>query len=98
MIRHTVVFTLVHPHDSEGEAEFLSTAQRTLTGIEGVNRFEISRQVSPKSDFRFQFSMEFDDLAAYQAYDQHPDHVGFVASRWVPEVSSFQELDFEPLD
>ncbi len=97
MIQHTVAFRLVHPADSAEEAEFLGTARRTLTAIPGVRDFTVSRQVSAKSPLTFQFSMVFDDDAAYAAYDAHPDHRGFVADRWVPEVAEFQELYLVPL-
>ncbi|KLN35336.1 Dabb family protein [Cellulosimicrobium cellulans] len=97
MIQHTVAFRLVHPSGSAEEAEFLGTARRTLTAIPGVRDFTVSRQVSAKSPLTFQFSMVFDDDAAYAAYDAHPDHRGFVADRWVPEVAEFQELDLVSL-
>ena len=41
--------------------------------------------------------MEFADDTAYQSYNAHPLHQAFVAERWVPEVSDFQELDYVPL-
>jgi hypothetical protein len=63
----------------------------------GVERFEQLRQVSPKNEFRFGFSMEFADLAAYDAYNVHPDHVAFVRDRWVREVEAFVEIDYVPL-
>lgn len=97
MIRHTVSFSLVHPADSDAGTEFLSTGARTLSAIPGVEDFVVSRQVSAKSEHAFQFAMTFADQAAYDAYDTHPDHRGFVASRWAVEVSSFQELDLVPL-
>lgn len=97
MIRHTVSFALLHPEGSEGEVDFLSTGARTLTAIPGVEDFVVSRQVSAKSDHTFQFAMSFADQAAYDAYDSHPDHRGFVATRWEAEVTSFQELDLKPL-
>ncbi|WP_432561800.1 Dabb family protein [Kineococcus sp. SYSU DK003] len=93
-VQHTVSFTLVHPEGSAAEQEFLATARTVLTGIAGVREFTVHRQVSPRSGFRFQFSMVFADEAAYRAYDAHPDHVGFVSSRWVPEVAAFAEQDF----
>ncbi|HEX5336590.1 MAG TPA: Dabb family protein, partial [Propionicimonas sp.] len=85
---------LAHQSGSTQEAEFLGAAQRTLTGIPGVTQFVVNRQVSVKSDLDWQFSMVFADQAAYDAYNAHPDHVGFVADRWVPEVVAFQEFDF----
>ena len=42
--------------------------------------------------------MEFADDAAYQAYNEHPDHTNFVESRWVPEVEDFLEIDYRALD
>ena len=94
MIRHTVVFSLIHERGSQAEADFLSTGAETLTSIPGVQDFAVSRQVSAKSDMDWQFAMSFEDDAAYAAYNEHPAHVGFVESRWVPEVARFQEYDF----
>ena len=96
MIRHTVVFTLKHPQGSPEEAAFLETA-KILAKIPGVEKYEQLRQVSPKNDYRFGFSMEFADQAAYSGYNDHPDHVAFVRDRWVPEVAAFLEIDYVPL-
>lgn len=96
MIRHTVAFSLKHAAGSPEEAAFLRDAL-TLAAIPGVENFEQMRQVSPKADYAFGFSMEFADQAAYDAYNAHPDHVGFVRDRWVPEVLRFQELDYVAL-
>jgi hypothetical protein len=41
--------------------------------------------------------MEFADQAAYDAYNNHPSHVGFVRDRWLVEVSEFQETDYTAL-
>ena len=93
MIRHTVVFTLKHAAGSAEEAAFLADA-RVLATIPGVEKFEQLRQVSPKTDYAFGFSMEFADEAAYAGYGEHPDHVAFVSDRWVPEVERFMEIDY----
>lgn len=93
MIRHTVVFNLKHPSGSAEEAKFLEDAL-VLTEIPGVTAFERLRQVSPKNDFRFGFSMEFADQAAYDGYNDHPKHVAFVRDRWLVEVSDFMEIDY----
>ena len=92
MIRHTVVFTLKHPAESLSERDFLRDAT-VLATIPGVDNFEQLRQVSSKNDYRFGFSMEFADEAAYRGYNKHPIHVAFVRDRWVPEVSRFLEID-----
>jgi len=93
-IQHTVVFRLVHPSASPAEVAFLEDGRAALTSIPGVEDFRVSRQVSPKSDLAHQFSMVFVDEAAYQAYNDHPTHVAFVAERWAAEVAEFQEYDF----
>ncbi|WP_437773617.1 heme-binding protein [Arthrobacter sp. KNU40] len=93
-IRHTVVFRLLHEHGSDAEAEFLDTAAKTLTAIDGVVDFAVNRQVSAKSDLDWQISMVFADQASYDAYNAHPSHVAFVESRWQSDVAVFQEYDF----
>lgn len=97
-IQHTVVFSLRHGPGSPEEAAFLEAGRTALTSIPEARAFTINRQVSPKSGHRWQFSMLFDDQGAYDRYNDHPAHVSFVAGRWVPEVESFQEYDFVPLD
>jgi hypothetical protein len=56
MIRHTVVFRLKHARNSPEEARFLALALK-LADIKGVEKFEQLRQVSPKNDYTFGFSM-----------------------------------------
>jgi len=97
MIRHTVVFTLKHAAHSPEEKQFLADAKAILAAIDGVERFEQLRQVSPKNDYRFGFSMEFADQAAYTLYNDHADHIAFVRDRWIPEVEAFLEIDYIPL-
>ena len=95
-IRHTVSFTLRHAAGSPEESAFLAAAQE-LAAIDGVEAFELLRQVGAKSEFRFGISMEFADQRAYDGYNEHPAHVRFVSERWVPEVSDFLELDYTVL-
>ncbi len=92
-IRHTVAFTLRHESESAEEQDFLAAAER-LAAIPGVEAFELLAEVSPKNGYRFGISMEFADRAAYDGYNEHPDHVRFVQERWVPEVDEFLELDY----
>lgn len=93
MIRHTVMFTLKHEPGSEAEKAFLNEAL-TLTEIPTVKKFERLKQCSPKCEHHFGFSMEFDNEADYQTYNDHPNHTKFVNERWIPEVASFQEIDY----
>jgi hypothetical protein len=95
MIRHTVSFRLHHAPGSTREIDFLRAADRLRT-IPGVQAFECLRQVSPKNGFAFGLSMEFEDAAAYAGYNEHPLHVDFVQTRWIPEVAEFLEIDYVP--
>jgi hypothetical protein len=97
MIRHTVAFSLKHRAGSQAERDFLQ-AGRKLAAIPTVRNFEALRQTGQKNPYRFGFSMEFASPQDYQTYNEHPDHVHFVQTRWIPEVSEFLELDYEPLD
>ena len=92
MIRHAAIFRLSHSKGSSEEAGFLA-ALSDLRTIPGVESFEIAREISPKNPFDFAVSMTFADQAAYHGYDQHPRHVAFVQTRWIPEVAEFMEHD-----
>ena len=95
-LRHTVAFTLRHDDGSPEEAAFLA-ANAALGEIDGVESFELVREVSPKNPYRLGVSMEFADRAAYDAYNADPRHLAFVRDRWVPEVTDFLEVDFASL-
>lgn len=97
MIRHTAVFRLKHAAGSAAESAFLAALAK-LKSIPGVQKFEILRQVSPKSEFAFGVSMEFADQPAYTGYNVHSDHIAFVKGHWEPEVAAFTEIDYVPLN
>lgn len=96
MITHTALFRLKHPAGSAEEAAFLKAAD-VLIAIPGVENFQKLRQVSPKNEFAFCFSMQFKSQKEYDFYNNHPDHVGFVQGRWIPEVAAFMEVDYVAL-
>jgi len=97
MIRHTVVFKLIHPKGSPEEKAFLDAIMK-LSAIPGVQNFECFRQVSKKNNFDFGLSMDFQSAKAYEDYNQNPEHVAFVQTYWVKEVKDFMEIDYEPLN
>ena len=98
MIRHTVVFRLRHAPGSPAEADFLRAARE----LRAHPRRRALRGAAPDGEAErrtaSRLSMEFADADAYAAYNEHPDHTGFVQDRWIPEVEEFLELDFEPYD
>ncbi|MEM7347336.1 MAG: Dabb family protein [Chloroflexota bacterium] len=93
MIIHTVAFKTKHPLGSAEEKDVLK-AGIDLGNLPMVNNFQCYRQVSQKNEFEFGFSMEFESEEAYEAYNNHPDHVNFVSNRWIPEVETFLEIDY----
>ena len=97
-IVHTVMFNLKHQLDAPETMSFLLDGQRILAAIPVVENFQVLRQVSPKNDFTFFFSMEFAGQDAYQSYNNHPEHVKFVKERWEKEIKNFLEADFEKLN
>jgi Stress responsive A/B Barrel Domain len=97
MIRHTVSFRLSHDEGSD-TAQDLFVGAVALAKIPGVKNFELLRQVSEKSDFGYALSMEFVDAAAFELYNNHPDHLHFVTDLWLPEVADAQELDYETFE
>ncbi|WP_348534499.1 Dabb family protein [Pontiella agarivorans] len=95
MITHSVFFKLKHPSGSAEEAAFLAEAQK-LAAIPGVGTFQVLKETSPKNEFTYGLTMLFKDQAAYEAYNNHPDHVAFVQQIWLNEVETFQEIDHIP--
>lgn len=94
-IQHMVIFDLKHPKESAAAEKFLKDGQRILSHIPVVQNFQVFNQVSLKNDFTYGFSMVFDGKVAYDAYNNHPDHLAFVKDRWKKEVTRFLEIDFK---
>jgi hypothetical protein len=93
-IQHSVIFCLKHERGSHAERQFLEDGRDILTSIPVVKNFRVYRQVSPKNDYDFGFSMEFANQEEFEAYNAHPVHVQFVKERWETEVTRFLEIDY----
>jgi hypothetical protein len=93
-IIHSVIFHLKHASGSVEETRFIEDGRSILSSIPGVQNFKVYRQVSPKNDYSFGFSMEFANAEAYESYNAHPLHVKFVEERWLAEVERFLEIDY----
>jgi len=94
-IRHMVLFCLMYDKDGTETEKFLQDGQTILSTIPVVEKFEVLKQISPKNEYDFGFSMEFSDKAAYEMYNANPLHVDFVKDRWLKEVTKFLEIDFQ---
>jgi hypothetical protein len=93
-IQHMVIFDLSYTEGSGEAKKFLQDGTRILTGIPVVRNFQAFKQVSPKNDYQYGFSMVFASREDYSTYNQHPHHVAFVQDRWNKEVTRFLEIDF----
>lgn len=96
MITHSVYFRLKHAEDSPEEKAFLEKAD-ALKSISTVRNLQCVREISPKNNYRFGLTMQFEDRDAYRHYNDHPDHQAFVEQVWIPEVAEFLEIDYEPI-
>ncbi len=93
MIQHTVVFRLKHAPDSVEERRFLERA-KALGKLPNVIELKLQRQVGKKNPYSFGLTMFFMSQQAYDDYNNHPEHVEFVNSIWLPEVDDFMEIDY----
>ena len=96
-IQHMVIFDLKHDAESPLTDKFLKDGLTILSQIPGVKNFQVYNQISPKNDFTYGFSMNFDRKVDFENYNNHPSHVSFVQDRWMKEVVRFQEIDFKSL-
>ena len=93
-IQHTVQFNLKWDEGSPEAVKFLQDGQRILSALPMVHNFAALHQVGTKNDYKYYFTMVFDSREAYEAYNNHPNHVKFVSERWETEVTNFLEADF----
>jgi hypothetical protein len=93
-IQHSVIFDLKYEKGSVEAQKFISDGKRILTAIPGVHNFQVFAQISLKNNYSYGFSMVFENNEAYQGYNNHPDHAGFVENRWKKEVTRFLEIDY----
>ena len=85
MIRHTVVFKLAR--GSFRRRTRFSARRPEARGHPRGEELRVLRQISQKNVYDYGLSMEFDSPQDYHAYNNHPDHVTFVQTRW-----TFQKL------
>lgn len=95
MIHHFVIFSLRYDRHSAEEKAFFDAANR-LAAIEGVKNFKRLLQVSKKNNYSFGLAMDFETEAAYDFYNHHPIHQAFIEKYWIPAVTDFLEIDYQP--
>ena len=95
MIRHVVVFTFKNDTTELEKTTFFEDSKK-LTAVDGVKKFEILKQSSPKNKFEQGFSMEFDNDDLLQAYIISPINRDFVQRQWLKYVDDYMVLDYHP--
>ncbi len=93
MIRHSVILKFKPELGDENKVAFLEAAAK-LNKIPHVKNLEVLKQISPKNDFEYGISMEFENDIHYKIYSNHSDHQQFIQNFWIPYVSDFLEIDF----
>lgn len=96
MITHSVFMNLKHAGGTSEEKAFLQACTK-LESIPGVLNYKIVKETSPKNNYSFGLVMNFKTQADYDFYNNHPEHLSFVENVWIPNVESFQEIDYELL-
>lgn len=96
MLKHSVIFNL-KPHLSFKEFSDFLEAVNSLSKIEGVENFEVLKQINPKTSFMYGISMEFKSQSEYDFYCNHSLHVNFIENFWSTNVLNFLEIDFKPI-
>jgi hypothetical protein len=80
MIHHVVLIRLKTGLGEDAGAELLEQARKLLAPIPGVQNLRLGRGLGRKAevDFPYALLMDFEDEAALQSYQVHPDHLRFV--------------------
>ncbi len=94
-IRHLVIFDFKDGINFHEKDKFLQDSKSVLTSIEGVENFEILKQINPDIKYPFGFSMEFKNKEIYELYKKNPIHLDYVKQRWEKAIDKFLGLDFE---
>ncbi len=96
MICHVVLIRLnaeVSPEDTES---FMVEASNVLSPIPGVRNFKVGKGLGVKADVSYPIAlvMEFNDDAALEAYQVHPEHQRFVREVVGPIQDDKQVYDY----
>lgn len=98
MITHVVIFWANAPI-AENREKLLEGCHKLLADIPGVHNFRVGPAVrSPRAivddSFAVAISMDFEDQAAADAYQSHPQHVDFVENYFEAYVGRGLVYDF----
>lgn len=94
MICHVVLVRLRDGLGQEREDRFLAEAREVLGPIPGVRDLRVGRNLRSGSGHPFALVMDFDDEAALEAYQVHPEHQRFLVEIIGPLIADKLVLDY----
>lgn len=96
MICHVVLIRLKPEISSTDADAFIAEAGKILAPIPGVRNLRVGRGLGVKAekDYPIALVMEFDDDAALDAYQVHPEHQRFVSDVVGPIQDDKQVFDY----
>ena len=96
MIRHVVMFTF-QENASEEQINVLISALQALPGIvPEVKSYRIGRDIGVNAgNFQLAVTADFDDVAGYLVYRDHPEHQRVIREKGAPIVAQRCAVQFE---
>lgn len=96
MICHLVLIRLKDDVSAEGADAFMAEADRILAPIPGVRNLRVGRGLGVKAEVSHPIAlvMEFEDEAALDGYQVHPEHQRFVREVVGPIQDDKQVYDY----
>lgn len=99
MFSHVVIFW-TDPGKPGAAEELMAGARKYLAGIPGIVHFHVGKMVGshrPVVDQSYQVALNltFTDKAAQDTYQDHPQHLEFVAKAFKPNCLKVLVYDFE---
>lgn len=99
MFSHVVIFW-TNPEKPSAADELIAGARQYLSDIPGALSFHVGKMVSSHRDvvdqtYQVALNLQFEDKAAQDAYQIHPQHLEFVEKAFKPNCQRVVVYDFE---
>jgi Stress responsive A/B Barrel Domain len=96
MIRHVVVFTWDDEMTAELERQLAAELTALAPRLAGVQSYHAGPDVgAAEGNYDFAVVADFDDVASYLAYRDHPDHLAIVGRLSRPHTTSRAAVQYE---
>ena len=96
MIRHVVMFTFNEGASEEQIGEAIAALAELPSLIPTVRGFRLGRDIGVNpGNFHLAVTADFDDVAGYLTYRDHPEHLRVIREKGAPVVASRSAVQFE---